>query len=85
MAIPSTQPILIVDDEPLNLAALRAILKDEARLIFARNAIDALDAAKVHTPKMILLDVEMPGMDGYEACRRLKSDPATGIDRKSVV
>ena len=78
MTIAKTQPILIVDDEPLNLAVMRTILKDEARLIFASNALDALDAAKAHAPKMILLDVEMPGMDGYEACRRLKADPATG-------
>lgn len=77
MPSPSEQPILIVDDESLNLAVMRTILKDEARLIFASNALDALAATKTHAPKMILLDVEMPGMDGYEVCCRLKADAVT--------
>lgn len=71
------QPILIVDDEPQNLAALRQILMEESDLIFARSGQTALDAARNHSPKMILLDVDMPEMDGYEVCRRLKADPAT--------
>lgn len=69
------RPILVVDDEPSNLAALRQILQDEARLLFARSGEEALALAKKIIPKLILLDVDMPGMTGYEVCRRLKSDP----------
>jgi putative two-component system response regulator len=69
-------PILCVDDEPSNLAVLREILQDEHRLVFARNGPEALRAVAKHHPSLILLDICMPEMDGYEVCRRLKADPA---------
>jgi putative two-component system response regulator len=72
-----TGPILIVDDEPANLALLRQILSPEYTLVFARNGAEALTAAAKHRPALILLDIEMPDMDGYTACRRLKADPLT--------
>ncbi|WP_343732896.1 EAL domain-containing protein [Duganella sp.] len=72
-----TAPILIVDDEPGNLATLRAILAAEHPLAFARNGIEGLAAARKHHPALILLDVQMPGMDGYAVCRQLKAEPAT--------
>ena len=71
------QPILIVDDQPENLAALRQILSDERRLIFARSGEQALAMVKKHKPALILLDIQMPGMNGYDVCRSLKSDPET--------
>lgn len=70
-------PILIVDDEPANLALLRQILAPEHGLVFARNGSEALVAAAKHKPALILLDIQMPDMDGYTACRRLKADPLT--------
>ncbi len=70
-------PILIVDDEPANLALLRQILAPEHALVFARNGNEALAAAAKHRPALILLDIQMPDMDGYTACRRLKADPLT--------
>jgi putative two-component system response regulator len=70
-------PILCVDDEPSNLAALRQILKDEYALAFARNGEEALRAAEKHRPALILLDVQMSDIDGYEVCRRLKRNPST--------
>ncbi|WP_417071135.1 response regulator [Niveibacterium terrae] len=70
-------PLLIVDDEPQNLAALREMLRDEFRLVFARSGEEALAIVRRHLPSLILLDVEMPGLDGYETCRRLKADPLT--------
>jgi putative two-component system response regulator len=70
-------PLLIVDDEPANLALLRQILSPEYTLVFARNGAEALTAAAKHRPALILLDIEMPDMDGYTACRRLKADPLT--------
>lgn len=69
------QKLLLVDDEPQNLQLLRQILKDEYDLLFARDAADALRLALAQRPELILLDVMMPGIDGYELCRRLKADP----------
>ena len=70
----SRAPILIVDDEPQNLAAMRQILEPEYPLVFARSGQDALVAVKKHQPALVLLDINMPDMDGYEVCRRLKAD-----------
>ena len=72
-----TGPILVVDDEPANLALLRQILSPHYPLVFARNGSDALAAAAKHKPSLVLLDIEMPDMDGYTACRKLKQDPLT--------
>lgn len=68
-------PILIVDDEVANLAILRQVLEPDYPLVFARNGLEALAAVAKHHPCMVLLDIEMPGMDGYEVCRQLKADP----------
>jgi putative two-component system response regulator len=73
----SRDPILCVDDEPNNLAILRQILKDSHTLAFARNGAEALVAVARHHPSLILLDVEMPDMDGYALCRQLKRDALT--------
>ncbi|MBF0142549.1 MAG: HD domain-containing protein [Magnetococcales bacterium] len=68
--------ILLVDDEPINLRAVGEALKEEYPLIFARNGEEALNRAQ-QNPALIVLDVLMPGMDGFEVCRRLKADPKT--------
>lgn len=70
-------PILIVDDEPTNLALLRDILSQDYPLIFATNGRDALDLAMKQKPVMVLLDIQMPEMSGYEVCGRLRSQPET--------
>ena len=70
-------PILIVDDEPQNLAALRQILAGQYDLVFARNGRDALTAVDKHAPCLILMDIEMPEMDGYTVCLALKANPRT--------
>lgn len=69
-------PILCVDDEPNNLALIRQVLQDEYRLVFARNGTEALQAAAKHHPSLILLDVDMPDIDGYTVACTLKADPA---------
>lgn len=74
---PASRPILIVDDEAANLAVMRQMLKDHYPLVFARNGQEALDAVQKHQPCLILLDIQMPVMDGYEVCRRLKAEPET--------
>ena len=71
----SNGPILIVDDEPNNLANLRQILKQDYHLIFARNGAETLELVGKNRPSLILLDIQMPDMDGYEVCRRLKANP----------
>jgi len=69
--------LLAVDDEPNNLQVLRQILRDRYQLIFAPTGEKALEAAAKHLPDLILLDIMMPEMNGYEVCKRLKANPAT--------
>jgi diguanylate cyclase (GGDEF)-like protein len=68
--------ILLVDDAPTNIQMLNETLKDGYHLFFATNGRDALRIASESMPDLILLDVIMPEMDGYEVCRTLKADPA---------
>ena len=70
--------VLIVDDTPTNVAVVSGVLKDSYRTKVATNGEKALAiATAAEKPDLILLDVMMPGMDGYEVCRRLKDIPAT--------
>ena len=69
--------ILIVDDEPINLAAMEAVLTNDYRLYFAKDGTAALSAALRFQPSLILLDVQMPCINGYTVCRQLKADPRT--------
>jgi two-component system, cell cycle response regulator DivK len=70
--------ILIVDDNPLNLKLTRLVLKQAGFAVeTAFDAVSALDVLRVFEPALILMDLQMPGMDGFELTRRLKTDPAT--------
>ena len=70
--------ILLVDDNPTNLRVLYQTLDGHGyRLLAARSGKDALAIAQRAVPDLVLLDVMMPEMDGFEVCRRLKSDPLT--------
>jgi len=69
--------ILVVDDEPNNLKLLQQILKERYQLIFANNGTKALEAANDHHPDLILLDIMMPGMNGYQVCEQLKNTEKT--------
>jgi len=73
----SRRLVLIVDDNPTNIDLLVNTLKDSYQLGIAKNGAKALEYAAKHLPDLVLLDIMMPGMDGYEVCRRLKDDPAT--------
>ena len=68
--------ILAIDDTPTNLQVLNAALAAEFQVQIATSGAVGLDLAKQSPPDLILLDVMMPEMDGFEVCRRLKADPA---------
>jgi len=72
-----TGPILCVDDEPNNLGLLRQILRHDHDLVFALTGTEALRAVARHRPALVLLDVELPDLDGYQVCRLLKTEPAS--------
>src|SRR6266498_2256822 len=70
-----TSTILIVDDEPLGRETLASLLRGQRYLlVFAREGAEALAQAAALPPDLILLDVMMPSMDGFEVCRRLRAD-----------
>ena len=70
--------VLLVDDAPANIQVVNSILKDVYKIRIATNGPKALELAKLAPPPdLVLLDVMMPEMDGYEVCTRLKSDPET--------
>jgi diguanylate cyclase (GGDEF)-like protein len=70
--------ILIVDDVPTNIQVLAEALRKQYRVKVATNGLEALAVARARPqPDLVLLDVMMPVMDGFEVCRRLKADPAT--------
>jgi len=73
-----TRPVILaVDDAPANLSLLQGLLHDEYQIKLAPSGSKALSIANAQPPDLILLDVMMPEMDGYEVCLRLKADPAT--------
>src|ERR1700750_3087048 len=70
--------VLVVDDAPANIQIVNSILKDIYKIRIATSGAKALELVKVAPPPdLVLLDVMMPEMDGYEVCKRLKSDPET--------
>lgn len=74
----NTMPtILIVDDVVENVRLLKQLLHDVGQIVFATNGLEGLEQAQRHRPDVILLDVMMTGIDGYETCRRLKALPET--------
>lgn len=68
--------ILVVDDEPLNIQIMTAALKDEYEVLTALNGFNAVSQLKEHKPDIILLDVMMPDLSGFDVCSIIKSDPA---------
>jgi len=70
--------ILLVDDTETVLIYTRLMLLDEgAEIVFARDGLEALTSAAERLPDLVLLDIQMPRLDGVETCRRLKHDPRT--------
>ncbi len=77
MTGPRKERLLVVDNEPIHLSVLCEILKADYDILIATRGEDALVSAGAYRPDMILLDIEMGGMDGHEVCRRLRADPKT--------
>ncbi len=75
----SRPTILVVDDMPSNIRTVCSILSDEYAMVFAMSGEEALEIARKQSPDLILLDIEMPGMDGYEVCRQLKQGEETHL------
>ncbi|MBI2857242.1 MAG: response regulator [Chloroflexi bacterium] len=71
--------ILLADDEETVRSLVAATIRDDSQYVLfeARNGIEALDIARREKPDLLLLDIVMPGLSGFEVCRRLKSDPET--------
>jgi diguanylate cyclase (GGDEF)-like protein len=69
--------ILVVDDELLNIEVMSGTLEDLGEVLFATNGAEAIDLCLREKPDIIILDIMMPEMDGFEVCRRLKQMPET--------
>jgi CheY-like chemotaxis protein len=78
MATPTPPPaktVLIIDDQPFFITMQETLLKKQGyRVLSASNGQEGLAKAKQHKPNLILLDIEMPGMDGFAVCQKLKQD-----------
>ena len=74
----SLKTLLIVDDEPINLAILERALADSYELVTARNGAEARRAVVKHQPSLALLDIGLPDIDGYDLCRQLRQLDPTG-------
>ena len=78
--IESSRPtVLLVDDNPQNLELLEAYMEEvqEVRVVTATNGLEAMTKVVEEKPSLILLDIMMPKMSGFEVCQRIKSDPKT--------
>jgi response regulator RpfG family c-di-GMP phosphodiesterase len=89
--LPRKSTILLVDDSLEDLELLKEALSPAYHVLTADNGVQALALAAEAVPELVLLDVKMPAMDGYEVCRRLKAEPKlrsvpviflTGMDRE---
>ena len=76
-SVGTTRRILIVDDEPANLQVLGNVLNDHYKVYMAKDGHMACQLARKHLPDLILLDIMMPGMSGYDVIKQLKSDNTT--------
>ena len=70
--------VLIVDDNPQNVELLQAFLESlPVRIVTASDGVEALEKVEQHKPDLILLDIMMPRLSGFQVCRRIKEDPKT--------
>ncbi|HEY0585663.1 MAG TPA: diguanylate cyclase [Pseudoduganella sp.] len=67
--------ILIIDDNPDTIRLMSAMLREQARVLFATNGVAGLEIARAQRPQLILLDLQMKSMDGFAVCERIMADP----------
>lgn len=73
---PGRRPrLLVVDDQPINIQALHRVFAGDCQVLMATDGARALQLCRDRQPDLVLLDVQMPGMDGHELCAELKADP----------
>ena len=69
--------VLVVEDNDLNMKLFHDLLEASGyNILMTRNGLEAIDIAREHRPDLILMDIQLPLVDGYEATRRIKADPA---------
>lgn len=73
----ATQKLLVVDDDPENRELLGTIFSGDYEIVQARNGLEALEMVADHKPDLVLLDIIMPGMDGFQTCLRLRKNKDT--------
>ena len=73
----SHNKVLVVDDEPTSLMIMAESLSDLGEIVCCDNGAQAIEKATFFQPDVILLDIEMPGMNGFEVCKKLKNNPKT--------
>jgi CheY-like chemotaxis protein len=78
-AADSRQSVLVVDDDPFIRKLITTTLEDVAAIDLheAGDGIEAMEVARARRPTLVFLDVDMPALDGIDACRRLRADPVT--------
>jgi diguanylate cyclase (GGDEF)-like protein len=75
---PANKPkLLVVDDQPINIQVMHQIFAAQHQVFMATNGVKAIEFCRTTPPDLVLLDIVMPGMDGFEVCAALKADPST--------
>lgn len=77
--------ILVVDDNPVNIFILEELLEDHYEVVSVMSGEKALAVAPQFQPDVMLLDIMMPGIDGYETCRRFRSQPTLSATKIIMV
>ncbi len=75
--------ILVVEDDRVTRRIIEEILGEDYRLFFAEEGQAALELARNHEPELVVLDLMLPGMDGFEICRQMRQQP--GLDQTIVI
>ena len=82
----SSYTVLVVDDVPINLVLVQKMLQRfNFKVVTAANGVEAMEAVDTHHPQLILLDLLMPVMDGFEVLRRIRANPATADTRVVIL
>ena len=76
-AVDERPKVLVVDDEPFNLEIMQEILEEDYKVFYAKSGAECMGMLDETMPDVVLLDVNMPGMSGYEVCQQIKENPKT--------